>query len=278
MARSGPHPAAWCCALLLHAGLMAALLPTSQGEGAPGQTQAFGVVFSLPGDGAPAVEAGAAMEGDSAAPLPEALAAEETTPPAVPSLAQAPPEPAPPEPAPPEPGPPPEPAPRREPARAAPRPATPPPAAARPQPAARAPATRGSGSAVPSRGEVAPAGQAGPGSATAATATPASASRSASGALLPDSYRAGLSAALGRNLRYPALPRERGQEGEVVVQFSVTRSGAVRGARIMRSSGIAAFDAEALALLERVSPLPPLPRGWPAEEAMFAAPIRFTLR
>jgi len=110
------------------------------------------------------------------------------------------------------------------------------------------------------------------------TASPASAPRSASGALLPDSYRAGLSAALRRNLRYPVLPRERGQEGEVVVQFSVTRSGAVRGARIMRSSGIAAFDAEALALLERVSPLPPLPGGWPAEEAMFAAPIRFALR
>lgn len=102
--------------------------------------------------------------------------------------------------------------------------------------------------------------------------------RAASRALLPDNYRAGLSAALRRHLRYPMLARERGLEGEVIVQFSVARDGAVRGVRILRSSGVGEFDNEAVALLARVSPLPPLPGSWPAEEAMFAAPIRFSLR
>lgn len=172
-----------------------------------------------------------------------------------------------------------------------PRPTPPPVAAPRPTPPRTAPPRQTAARPAPARpaSSPAPAGQAtasapagdpsmgAPGSANpqgGASPMP----RAAPGALLPDQYRAGLSAALRRHLRYPMLARERGLEGEVIVQFSVARDGAVRGVRILRSSGVGEFDNEAVALLARVSPLPPLPGSWPAEEAMFAAPIRFSLR
>lgn len=101
---------------------------------------------------------------------------------------------------------------------------------------------------------------------------------SASAALLPDSYKATLGALLRRGLRYPPSARDRDEEGDVVVAFSVARDGTVRGARVVRSSGISAFDQEALALLARISPAPPLPSGWAAAEAAFVVPVRFQLR
>lgn len=217
-------------------------------------------------------------------PSPEPVPEPEAIPEPAPTLAEAPPpEPVPEpeaiaEPPPPAPPPPPVAAPRPTPppVAATSRPAPPRQAAARPAPARPAAATAPTG---PARA-AAPAGDpalGAPGSPNpqgGASPTP----RAAPGALLPDHYRAGLSAALRRHLRYPMLARERGLEGEVIVQFSVARDGAVRGVRILRSSGVGAFDNEAVALLARVSPLPPLPGSWPAEEAMFAAPIRFSLR
>jgi periplasmic protein TonB len=41
--------------------------------------------------------------------------------------------------------------------------------------------------------------------------------------------------------------------------FTVTRSGQVAGVRIVRSSGVSALDAEALAMVRRASPFPPFP-------------------
>jgi protein TonB len=101
---------------------------------------------------------------------------------------------------------------------------------------------------------------------------------SAPGASLPAEYRALLAERLRRNLRYPAAARDNGHEGEVLVAFSIARDGTLRRAEVMRGSGVAAFDAEAMALLRRVAPLPPLPPHWGAEEAAFVAPIRFALR
>jgi periplasmic protein TonB len=83
-------------------------------------------------------------------------------------------------------------------------------------------------------------------------------------------------ALLARTLRYPALAERRGQTGIAQVAFSLDRQGRVYEPRIVRSSGVAALDEEALALLERAQPFPPPPaREFPGERVSLSVPVRF---
>jgi protein TonB len=47
--------------------------------------------------------------------------------------------------------------------------------------------------------------------------------------------------------------------------------------RVERSSGVSELDEEALALLHRVQPFPPLPPELPGERVNLTVPIRFNL-
>lgn len=51
---------------------------------------------------------------------------------------------------------------------------------------------------------------------------------------------------VAQNMVYPDEAREANIEGTVVVKFTIGRSGAVRGAHVLKSSGNAALDAEAV--------------------------------
>ena len=62
---------------------------------------------------------------------------------------------------------------------------------------------------------------------------------------------------LKKNLRYPA-GRDK-QDAQVTVQFSMDRNGHLLSKSVEESSGDAAFDTEALSMLERSDPLPPPP-------------------
>jgi periplasmic protein TonB len=80
---------------------------------------------------------------------------------------------------------------------------------------------------------------------------------------------------LERTIRYPEAADRRGQSGVVQVSFSLDRQGRLVDSRIVRSSGVAALDEEALALLRRAQPLPPPPPEFPGEPVTFNVPIRF---
>ncbi|MFN3447631.1 MAG: energy transducer TonB, partial [Roseococcus sp.] len=183
-------------------------------------------------------------------------------------------------PPPPEPPPAPEPVPDALPvapapvAAAAPPPPPPPPAPPREarRLAARPPDARIASAASGARPAATPV------AAGAESAPAAPAGEPLSAALLPDSYRAALGARLRQALRYPPSARERDEEGDAILAFRVARDGSIRGAQILRSSGVAALDQEALALLARIAPAPPLPETWPAAEAAFVLPVRFRLR
>jgi protein TonB len=82
-----------------------------------------------------------------------------------------------------------------------------------------------------------------------------------------------LVAQLERHKRYP--PDARGKVGEARLAFSIDRGGRVLASRIVRSSGSAALDEEALALIKRAAPLPPPPAGVPDERLSFVVPIRY---
>jgi len=84
-------------------------------------------------------------------------------------------------------------------------------------------------------------------------------------------------AMLKRNLRYPPSAASRGQSGGAQVAFSLDRQGRVVESRIMRSSGVAVLDAEALAVVQRAAPFP-LPPKLAGERVDLMAPIHFNLK
>ena len=85
-----------------------------------------------------------------------------------------------------------------------------------------------------------------------------------------------LMAHLNRFKQYPAAAR--GAQGIVTVTFTMDRKGRVLEKTVSKSSGSAALDEEALAMLSRAQPLPPFPSGMEGETRSFNAPIRFSVR
>ncbi len=81
---------------------------------------------------------------------------------------------------------------------------------------------------------------------------------------------------LYRFKRYPADARRRRTRGVVIVNFSISANGALRSVKIVRSSGAAILDREALNTVRRASPFPPIPSGMTVPQS-FTAPIDFTL-
>ncbi|MFD2180675.1 energy transducer TonB family protein [Rhodoplanes azumiensis] len=242
-------------ALGLHAAVAGALLarpaspPPDPDGGAPVVVIELAVVAAAP-ETPPA----------DLAPAPVAEAAPEPPPPPL--------EAAPPEPVVDEPPPPTEPSPERspEPPKPAdpdgipePTPPLPPPKAAEPLPVAEPPVA----AAPPAAATPAPKpATAAPG--VVAQAPPAVMAR----------WQTLLLAELHRKKRYPGAAR--GRTGTARVAFTIDRDGHVLTRSIATSSGSAVLDAEALALLDRVSPLPAPPPELAEAALSFVVPVRFT--
>ena len=96
----------------------------------------------------------------------------------------------------------------------------------------------------------------------AATASPAAAA----------SWRGSLIAHLNRFKRFPSGA----SPGTVQVAFSIDRRGRVLSARLVRGSGDAALDEEAVAMIRRASPVPAPPDGLGGSSIALAVPIRFS--
>jgi periplasmic protein TonB len=90
------------------------------------------------------------------------------------------------------------------------------------------------------------------------------------------SWQQAVVAHLGHFQRYPA--QAKGATGIVNLSFSIDRQGHVMNSKIIKSSGSAVLDAEALSLLTRAAPLPPPPAAVPDSDLTFVLPIRFGLR
>ena len=91
------------------------------------------------------------------------------------------------------------------------------------------------------------------------------------------SYLGELLAQLNRFKQYPPQARAAHIEGVVMLHFVLDRSGRLLSAEISQSSGRPALDREALALIVRAQPLPPMPAEMgPTLDAVL--PINFSLR
>jgi len=91
-------------------------------------------------------------------------------------------------------------------------------------------------------------------------------------------WRGQILAVIERNKRYPAQAEARGQQGVARVFFSLDRQGQVVGSRLVSSSGVAALDEEALALLRRAQPFPKPPPELAGDRVDLVLPLRFNIR
>lgn len=105
------------------------------------------------------------------------------------------------------------------------------------------------------------------------------ASQSVAGATSPAmaTWQAAILGRLDRFKRYSRDAQRRRLSGTVQVQFQVDRQGRVLAVDVVRSSGHEALDAEAVATVQRASPLPPPPPEFPGDPLTVTTPVDFSL-
>ena len=92
------------------------------------------------------------------------------------------------------------------------------------------------------------------------------------------SWQKALVSHLNRFKRYPDAARARGSQGSVLVEFTIDRSGNVVASRVLRHSGSSLLDEEAIAVLQRASPLPRPPADITGELFPLTLPIQFRIK
>ena len=92
------------------------------------------------------------------------------------------------------------------------------------------------------------------------------------------SWRNELLGRLQRAKRYPDMARAHGDQGSVAVTFTMDRAGRVLSVTLARSSGSPLLDDEAVAMVHRAEPLPPVPNEIPGNTITFTIPVNFALR
>jgi protein TonB len=92
------------------------------------------------------------------------------------------------------------------------------------------------------------------------------------------SWLVSISKQLERNKSYPAAAQKRGETGVVELAFSIDREGHVLSSEIVKGSGSAALDQEALATVRRAQPFPAPPGGFDGEKFSFNVPVKFNIR
>jgi protein TonB len=95
---------------------------------------------------------------------------------------------------------------------------------------------------------------------------------------LLDGYRRRLGELFARQQEYPRIAALRGWEGEVRLRLKVARKGQLLSVHLDRSSGFEVLDQHALAMLETLASLPPLPEALEANEIQVVVPINYKLK
>ncbi|MBR0830847.1 energy transducer TonB [Bradyrhizobium manausense] len=104
----------------------------------------------------------------------------------------------------------------------------------------------------------------------------ASAMSSGATASVIASYNQRVRAHLMRFHQYPSAGG--GQRGVARLSFTLSRSGQVTSSRLGGSSGIAAFDAQAMSMIGQAQPFPPFPPEISNGSMSFSIPVEFTVR
>lgn len=91
-------------------------------------------------------------------------------------------------------------------------------------------------------------------------------------------YLARVSAWLEQYKEYPRRARLRGKEGIATLRFVIDRQGRVLSFELVRSSGNVLLDREVRDMIQRASPLPPMPEELRQARLELVVPVAFSLR
>lgn len=83
---------------------------------------------------------------------------------------------------------------------------------------------------------------------------------------------------LERNKVYPRNAQQRRQQGSAMLRIAIDRGGQVLSFKIEQSSGYELLDREVVAMVQRASPLPPIPAGLNIDRLEVVVPVEFFLR
>jgi protein TonB len=92
-----------------------------------------------------------------------------------------------------------------------------------------------------------------------------------------EAYKASVRRRLERRKKYPPAAHARRTTGTVRVSFTVHKDGRISSPVLLQSSGHDILDDEAMALLARASPLPPIPDSAGLNSLDISVPLRFSL-
>jgi len=74
------------------------------------------------------------------------------------------------------------------------------------------------------------------------------------------SYFTSIKRSIDANWKYPELALRYGLQGRLIVEFEILENGQLVGLRLLRSSGSALLDDEALRAIRSAAPFAPIPR------------------
>jgi protein TonB len=100
---------------------------------------------------------------------------------------------------------------------------------------------------------------------------------SAAPLIIDASWQASVAGWLASHKTYPEVAQQRGEEGRVMIRFTIDRSGRVVDASLVGASGSALLDTAAMALVKGAS-FPPFPSSMAQERITITTAVRYTLR
>jgi periplasmic protein TonB len=92
-----------------------------------------------------------------------------------------------------------------------------------------------------------------------------------------DDYLDALRRWIAKYKRYPPDALAKNQEGKLVIRFVLARDGTVLDAGIVESSGVPALDQDAVAMLHRASPVPPVPARYAGAQLKITMPLDYKI-
>lgn len=101
--------------------------------------------------------------------------------------------------------------------------------------------------------------------------------RSTDGAASDASFKSEVLARLRSAKRYPDAARKKGMEGVAVLSFTISASGRVTSARIVKGSGYALLDQATLAMARNAQPFPAIPASFARSQMTFRVPVQFNI-
>lgn len=154
--------------------------------------------------------------------------------------------------------------------------------AATPRPTAARPPPPRPQSALPPRTGQPPSPQGSPSESQQAAGQPATPGspvglRSGLGGERND-YLSRVARQIERFREYPAIARQHGQQGRVVMRVTITRDGRLLDASVDRSSGWPVIDSAELATIRRSGKFPDVPDGMPGDPIVLILPVTYKFR